>query len=45
MGCCKGIINVNVEERCEASDKMRLHQFFAFVLDVFFRAESQVVEN
>jgi len=45
MGCCKGVVNVEIEERCQASDKMRLDQFFAFVVDIFLRAESQVVEN
>jgi hypothetical protein len=45
VGCCKGIVNVQVEQWCEASDKMRLDQFFAFVVNVFFGAESQVVEN
>ena len=41
----KGIVNVEVEEGREASDKMCLDQFFAFVVDVLFGAESQVVEN
>jgi len=45
VSCCEGVVNVKVEERCEASDKMRLDQFFAFVIDVFFGAESQVVED
>jgi hypothetical protein len=40
MGCCKGVVNVEVEERCQASDKMSLDEFFAFVVDVFLRAES-----
>jgi hypothetical protein len=45
VGCCEGVVNVEVEEGREASDKMRLDQFFAFVVDVFFSAESQVVED
>ena len=45
MSCCEGIVDVKVEEGCEASDKMRLDKFFAFVVDVFFGAESQVVED
>ena len=45
MGRCKGIVDVKVEQWCEASDKMRLDQFFALVVNVLFSAESQVVEN
>ncbi len=45
MSCCEGIVEVKVEERCEASDEMRLDQFFTFIVNVFFGAESQVVED
>ncbi len=45
MGCCKSIVNVKIEEWCKASDKMRLDEFFASVVDVFLGAESQVVEE
>ncbi len=45
MGCCESIVNVKIEERCKASDKMRLDEFFASVVDVFFGTESQVVED
>ncbi len=45
MSCSEGIVNVKVEERCKASDEMCLDQFFAFVVDVFLGAESQVVED
>jgi hypothetical protein len=45
VSCREGIVNVQVEEGCKASDKMRLDQFFAFVVDVFFGAESEIVED
>ena len=45
MSCREGIVNVQVEEGCEASDKMRLDQLLALVVDVFFGAESQIVED
>jgi hypothetical protein len=45
VGCCKRIVDVKVEERCEAPDKMGLDKFFSFVVNVFLGTESQVVEN
>jgi hypothetical protein len=45
VSCCEGVVNVEVEERCEASNEMCLDQFFTFIVNVFFGAESQVVEN
>jgi hypothetical protein len=45
MGCCESIVDIKVEQRREASDKMRLDQFFAFVVDVLLGAESQVVKD
>jgi len=45
VSCCESIVNVEVEERCEASDEVSLDEFFAFVIDIFFSTESQVVKN
>ena len=45
MSCCEGVVYVQVEEGCETSDEMCFDQFFAFVIDVFFGAESEIVQD
>src|SRR5215471_6481826 len=45
MCCSKSVIDVQVEEWRELFDKVRLREFLRFIVDVFFSAESEVVED